>query len=49
MCVVGANRTVPLPTGVGAGLKPPKYLVPGTKIEVSVTGLGTLKNGVKFA
>lgn len=37
------------PGGVGAGLKPPKYLVPGTVMEVSISKIGTLRNGVKFA
>ncbi|KAH7304652.1 hypothetical protein BKA65DRAFT_486255 [Rhexocercosporidium sp. MPI-PUGE-AT-0058] len=36
------------PGGVGAGLNPPKYLVPGTKMEVSITKIGTLWNGVVF-
>jgi 2-keto-4-pentenoate hydratase/2-oxohepta-3-ene-1,7-dioic acid hydratase in catechol pathway len=36
------------PGGVGAGLKPPKYLVPGTAMEVSISKIGTLRNGVKF-
>ncbi|KAJ4339705.1 hypothetical protein N0V95_007719 [Ascochyta clinopodiicola] len=36
------------PGGVGAGLKPPKYLVPGTVMEVSLSKIGTLRNGVKF-
>ncbi|KAF5703216.1 fumarylacetoacetate hydrolase [Fusarium mundagurra] len=36
------------PGGVGAGLKPPKYLVPGTQMEVKITQIGTLKNGVDF-
>ncbi|KAH8838746.1 hypothetical protein MCOR03_011127 [Pyricularia oryzae] len=36
------------PGGVGAGLKPPKYLVPGTVMEVSIEKIGTLRNGVKF-
>ncbi|KAF9691705.1 hypothetical protein EKO04_010192 [Ascochyta lentis] len=36
------------PGGVGAGLKPPKYLVPGTVMEVSISTIGTLRNGVKF-
>jgi 2-keto-4-pentenoate hydratase/2-oxohepta-3-ene-1,7-dioic acid hydratase in catechol pathway len=36
------------PGGVGAGLKPPKYLVPGTVMEVSISKIGTLRNGVKF-
>ncbi|KAF2496523.1 hypothetical protein BU16DRAFT_458607 [Lophium mytilinum] len=37
------------PGGVGAGLKPPKYLVPGTVMEISISKIGTLRNGVKFA
>lgn len=37
------------PGGVGAGLNPPKYLIPGTVMEVEISGIGTLKNGVKFA
>ncbi|GKU10876.1 fumarylacetoacetate hydrolase family protein [Fusarium langsethiae] len=36
------------PGGVGAGLKPPQYLVPGTKMEVKISQIGTLKNGVDF-
>ncbi|KAF5627094.1 fumarylacetoacetate hydrolase [Fusarium sp. NRRL 52700] len=36
------------PGGVGAGLQPPKYLVPGTQMEVKITRIGTLKNGVDF-
>jgi 2-keto-4-pentenoate hydratase/2-oxohepta-3-ene-1,7-dioic acid hydratase in catechol pathway len=35
--------------GVGAGMNPPKYLIPGTKMEVQISQIGTLKNGVKFA
>lgn len=36
--------------GVGSGQKPePKYLRPGTNMEVHITGIGTLKNGVDFA
>ncbi|KAK0383889.1 hypothetical protein NLU13_7981 [Sarocladium strictum] len=38
------------PGGVGSGQKPePKYLRPGTNMEVHITGIGTLKNGVDFA
>ncbi|KAF6830426.1 fumarylacetoacetate hydrolase family protein [Colletotrichum plurivorum] len=37
------------PGGVGAGLNPPKWLLPGTQMEVSITNIGTLRNGVKFA
>lgn len=36
------------PSGVGAGLKPPKYLVPGSVMEVSISQIGTLRNGVRF-
>lgn len=35
--------------GVGAGLNPPQYLVPGTKMEVRIDKIGTLRNGVEFA
>ncbi|KAH6663020.1 fumarylacetoacetate hydrolase-like protein [Halenospora varia] len=34
------------PAGVGFGQKPPVFLKPGDLVEVSVTGLGTLKNKV---
>ncbi|KAJ5133962.1 hypothetical protein N7448_001017 [Penicillium atrosanguineum] len=36
------------PGGVGAGLTPPRYLVPGTQMDVSISGIGTLRNGVVF-
>lgn len=36
-------------SGVGAGQDPPKYLVPGTQMEVKISEIGTLKNGVEFA
>ncbi|PKY07768.1 putative fumarylacetoacetate hydrolase [Aspergillus campestris IBT 28561] len=36
------------PGGVGNGLKPPQFLKPGTRMEVKVTDIGTLRNGVKF-
>ncbi|KAJ5963490.1 Fumarylacetoacetase C-terminal-like protein [Penicillium vulpinum] len=36
------------PGGVGAGLSPPKYLVPGTQMDVFIDGIGTLRNGVVF-
>lgn len=32
--------------GVGIGFTPPKYLNPGDAMEVSITGLGTLRNTV---
>lgn len=37
------------PAGVGFGLKPPVFLKPGDVVEVSVTGLGTLRNKVEKA
>ncbi|EUC26896.1 hypothetical protein COCCADRAFT_113094 [Bipolaris zeicola 26-R-13] len=37
------------PGAVGASLKPPKYLVPGTIMEVVISKIGTLKNVVQFA
>jgi len=35
------------PTGAGARFDPPRYLVPGDKVEVEVSGLGTLRNWVE--
>jgi 2-keto-4-pentenoate hydratase/2-oxohepta-3-ene-1,7-dioic acid hydratase in catechol pathway len=32
------------PAGVGLGFEPPRYLVPGDVVEVSVDGIGTLTN-----
>ncbi|KAN0116699.1 hypothetical protein V8E51_002676 [Hyaloscypha variabilis] len=37
------------PGGVGAGLNPPRYLVPGDQMEVVISKIGTLRNGVRFA
>ena len=37
------------PAGVGFGLKPPVFLKPGDTVEISVTGLGTLRNKVAKA
>ncbi|MEQ8232331.1 MAG: fumarylacetoacetate hydrolase family protein [Gammaproteobacteria bacterium] len=34
------------PAGVGAGFDPPRFLVPGDRVEVSISGLGRLDNGV---
>jgi len=34
------------PAGVGIGKKPPVFLKPGDVVEVSVTGLGTLRNTI---
>ena len=35
------------PTGAGARFDPPRYLVPGDVVEVSVDGIGTLRNTVE--
>jgi 2-keto-4-pentenoate hydratase/2-oxohepta-3-ene-1,7-dioic acid hydratase in catechol pathway len=35
------------PTGAGARFDPPRYLAPGDVVEVEVTGIGTLRNGVE--
>ena len=35
------------PTGAGARFDPPRYLVPGDVIEVSVDGIGSLRNTVE--
>lgn len=35
------------PTGAGARLDPPQWLVPGDQIEISADGLGSLVNGVR--
>ena len=34
------------PEGVGIGFRPPKYLVAGDRMSVSITGLGTLENTI---
>jgi 2-keto-4-pentenoate hydratase/2-oxohepta-3-ene-1,7-dioic acid hydratase in catechol pathway len=34
------------PAGVGIGFQPPKYLKPGDRMEVSISGIGTLSNPV---
>ncbi|MEH6721109.1 MAG: fumarylacetoacetate hydrolase family protein [Aurantimonas endophytica] len=34
------------PAGVGIGFKPPRYLQPGDRMEVSISGIGTLANPV---
>lgn len=36
-------------SGVGAGLNPPQYLVPGTQMDVFISEIGTLRNKVAFA
>ncbi|KOC16015.1 fumarylacetoacetate hydrolase family protein [Aspergillus flavus AF70] len=35
--------------GVGAGFKPPKWLVPGTQMDVQISQIGTLRNNVVYA
>ena len=35
------------PTGAGARLDPPVWLVPGDVVEVSVEGIGTLTNTIE--
>lgn len=37
------------PAGVGFGLKPPVFLKPGDLVEISVSGLGTLRNRIAKA
>lgn len=39
-----ANRLL----GTGAGQIPPRYLTPGTVMEVRISGIGTLRNSVVF-
>lgn len=34
------------PAGVGIGFRPPKYLQPGDRIEITISGIGTLANPV---
>ena len=34
------------PSGVGAARKPPRWLVPGDVVEVTIEGIGTLRNTV---
>jgi hypothetical protein len=40
---------IPITAGVGIGKAPPVYLKPGDVMEVSITGLGTLKNVIASA
>ena len=35
------------PTGAGARFDPPRYLAPGDVVEISVEGIGTLRNGIE--
>lgn len=37
------------PAGVGFGMDPPTFLKPGDTVEISITGLGTLRNKVAKA
>jgi 2-keto-4-pentenoate hydratase/2-oxohepta-3-ene-1,7-dioic acid hydratase in catechol pathway len=34
------------PSGVGAGMVPPQFLVPGDTVEATIEGIGTLTNPV---
>lgn len=34
------------PVGVGIGFKPPRYLAPGDRMRVTITGLGALENTI---
>lgn len=34
------------PAGVGIGFTPPRFLQPGDRVEITITGLGTLQNTV---
>ncbi len=36
------------PLGIGSRMSPPRWLVPGTRVEVHIGKLGTLKHGVEF-
>ena len=35
------------PTGAGARFDPPRYLKPGDVVEITVEGIGTLRNTVE--
>lgn len=35
------------PAGVGKGFKPPRYLQPGDVVEVTIEGIGTLRNTIE--
>ncbi|MCF3638355.1 fumarylacetoacetate hydrolase family protein [Rhizobium sp. TRM95111] len=41
--------TTGTPPGVGMGMKPPRYLKPGDRMEVSIAGLGTQRQTVAAA
>ncbi len=34
------------PSGVGIGFKPPRWLVPGDRVRIEISGIGTLENTV---
>jgi len=36
------------PSGVAMGMKPPKYLTDGDVVEVTITGLGSVRNRMVF-
>jgi len=38
--------TTGTPPGVGMGMKPPRYLKPGDRMEVSIAGLGVQRQAV---
>ena len=33
------------PAGVGLGLRPPRYLVPGDRLDLGISGLGAQRTG----
>lgn len=43
-----ANRRLDM-IGVGAGINPPQWLVPGTKMAVHISNIGTLRNEIVFS
>ncbi|KAI1344809.1 hypothetical protein F5Y15DRAFT_6195 [Xylariaceae sp. FL0016] len=45
----GAVFMTGTPGGVGNGMSPPRFLKPGTKMEVNISKIGTLCNAVEFA
>lgn len=47
--ISACSRLLTLVEGVGSKMDPPRYLVPGNIMEVSINKIGTLRNGVKFA
>ena len=37
------------PGGVGFAMKPPRFLQPGDRVDITIEGIGTLHHGIKFA